>query len=198
MTCKRRPARRRPRPAPSPRRRSPWRWRRPSRCASVALGVLDLRLALERRRLLADLLLPVELGDAHRLLRCASLICASRSRPRSARRPLFLSSWATGPPARAWPRACRSRAAWWRWRPGSPSRARPRRRRSGPCFSCSATSILRLLHRLRRGLPADRLDVARFVGDVGDVDVDEHQADLLAAPAPATSGCSAGTCRGRG
>ena len=38
---------------------------------------------------------------------------------------------------------------------------------------------LGLLHRLRRGLAADGLDVARLVGDVGDVDVDQHQADLL-------------------
>ena len=38
---------------------------------------------------------------------------------------------------------------------------------------------LGLLHGLRRRLAADGLDVARFVGDVGDVDVDQHQADLL-------------------
>ena len=38
---------------------------------------------------------------------------------------------------------------------------------------------LGLLHRLRRRLAADGLDVARLVGDVGDVDVDQHQADLL-------------------
>ena len=36
-----------------------------------------------------------------------------------------------------------------------------------------------LLDRLRRRLLADRLDVADLVGDVGDVDVDQHQADLL-------------------
>ena len=36
-----------------------------------------------------------------------------------------------------------------------------------------------LLHRLRRRPSADGLDVARLVGDVGDVDVDQHQADLL-------------------
>ncbi len=38
---------------------------------------------------------------------------------------------------------------------------------------------LGLLHRLGGGLAANRLDVTRFIGDVGDVDVDEHQADLL-------------------
>ena len=37
---------------------------------------------------------------------------------------------------------------------------------------------LGLLHRLRCRLAANRFDVARFVGDVGDVDVDEDQADL--------------------
>ena len=37
---------------------------------------------------------------------------------------------------------------------------------------------LGLLHRLRRRLAADGLDVARLVGNVGDVDVDQHQADL--------------------
>src|SRR5206468_279849 len=31
----------------------------------------------------------------------------------------------------------------------------------------------------RGRLATDGLDVARFVGDVGDVDVDQHQADLL-------------------
>ena len=35
-----------------------------------------------------------------------------------------------------------------------------------------------LLDRLRGRLLADGLDVARLVGDVGDVDVDQHQADL--------------------
>ncbi len=35
-----------------------------------------------------------------------------------------------------------------------------------------------LLNRLRGRLLADRLDIARLVGDVGDVDVNEHQADL--------------------
>ena len=35
-----------------------------------------------------------------------------------------------------------------------------------------------LLDGLRGGLLADGLDVARLVGDVGDVDVDQHQADL--------------------
>ena len=36
-----------------------------------------------------------------------------------------------------------------------------------------------LLNRLRRRLLADRVDVAALVLDVGDVDVDQHQADLL-------------------
>ena len=54
-----------------------------------------------------------------------------------------------------------------------------------------------LLDGLRGGLLADGLDVARLVGDVGDVDVDQHQADLL------SSGSSEfwmlpGTSRGRG
>ena len=37
---------------------------------------------------------------------------------------------------------------------------------------------LGLVDRGAGGLPADRLDVARVVGQVGDVDVDQHQADL--------------------
>ena len=35
-----------------------------------------------------------------------------------------------------------------------------------------------LLNRLRRRFAANGLDIARLVGDVGDVDVNEHQADL--------------------
>ena len=36
-----------------------------------------------------------------------------------------------------------------------------------------------LLNRLRRRLLADGVDVAALVGDVGDVDVDQHEADFL-------------------
>ena len=37
----------------------------------------------------------------------------------------------------------------------------------------------RLLDRLRSSLLADRIDVSTFVGDIRDVDVDQHEANLL-------------------
>jgi hypothetical protein len=57
---------------------------------------------------------------------------------------------------------------------------------------------LGLLDRLARGLAAHRLDVARLVGDVGDVDVDQHQADLLELGLERVLDAVRGTCRGRG
>ena len=48
-----------------------------------------------------------------------------------------------------------------------------------PLRSWSDTSTLRLVDRFGRGLLADALDVARLVRDVGDVHVDQVQADLV-------------------
>ena len=135
--ARRRPsARRSSAPCPAPRRAPP-----------APLGLLDLRLALERGRLLADLLLLLQLGDAHGLLALglahadlAELVgvgdlhdaLALRLGHADLAQLLLLGHVAAG-----------------------------------------------LLHRLRRRLLADGLDVARLVVDVGDVHVDQHQADLL-------------------
>jgi hypothetical protein len=47
-----------------------------------------------------------------------------------------------------------------------------------PFFSWSATSISACWIAVGGGLAADGVDVARLVGDVGDVHVDQHEADL--------------------
>ena len=87
-------------------------------------GVLDLGVALKARRLLADLLLLVQLGDAHRLFALGFMHadlaracwrwppgCSSRARPRPRRwRPFALAGprrWSpAAPPAR--PPSCQS------------------------------------------------------------------------------------------
>ena len=107
----------------------------------------DLGLALVAGRLLADLLLLVELGDADRLL--ARGFAGADSLQLHGVGHLTAFS--------------RSASA----------------TRMSPIFSLSATSPRAFWIACGGGLLADGFDVARLVGDVGDVHVDQHQADLL-------------------
>ncbi len=120
------------------------------RCYGYALsllGVLDLRLTLECRRLLSNPLLLFQLGDAHRLLtrRFADADVAQLGRVRYLHHPLTL---------------------------GVGDAHFAQLFLIGNVTAC-------LLYRRRSRLAPDRLDVPRFVVDVGDVHVDEHQSDLL-------------------
>ena len=67
-----------------------------------------------------------------------------------------------------------------------------------PLRSCSATSTLRLVDGLGRRLLADALDVVRLVRDVGDVHVDQVQADLVQLRLDVAADRSPGISRGPG
>ena len=131
-----------------------------------ALGVLHLGLALEAGRLLADLLLLVQLGNADRLLAhrlagadLAELVGVGHLDdlfPLGLGHADFAHLLVVGHVAAG------------------------------------------LLDGLRGGLLADGLDIARLVGDVGDVHVDQHQADLPQLGLQRLLDRLPGTSRGRG
>ncbi len=140
------------------RRSGPAAWFSPSMALALASATLDAHLAARR---------PSPARRARRPPVCSPICCSlSSSATRTACSRCGLAGADLADPS-------------WRWPPGSPCRARPRPRafrpsspgrprRRGPAeWPCDG------------GLLADGVDVAALVGDVGDVDVDQHQADLL-------------------
>ena len=139
-----------------------------------------MRLALERRLLLADLLVAVELGDPDRLLPLRLLDQRLLLEQRRLLADLaFLVELGDPDGLLAGRLAGADLAHLGRVGDRDGPLALGLGHADLPLLLLLGHVDLRLLDGDGRGLPADRLDVPALVGDVGDVDVDQHQADLL-------------------